>query len=91
MSGGTFDYMQYRLYEIAQSIEHIIENNNKEDEYGYKTQYSQQTLDKFKEGVKLLRQAEVYAQRIDWLCAGDDGEETFHQRLEEDLNILKEL
>lgn len=88
MSGGTFDYMQYRLYEIAQTIEHIIENNDKENEYGYKTQYSQQTLDKFKEGVKLLRQAEVYAQRIDWLYAGDDGEETFHQRLEEDLNKL---
>lgn len=24
-------------------------------------------------------------QRIDWLIAGDDGEETFHRRLKEDL------
>lgn len=89
MSGGTFDYMQYSLYEIANSIEEIIKQNDIEDEWGYKTEFSPETIDKFKEGVKLLKQAEVYAQRIDWLCAGDDGEETFHKRLEEDLKKLE--
>ena len=89
MSGGTFDYRQYSLREIADSIEEIIKQNDIEDEYGYKTEFSPETLDKFKEGVKLLKQAEVYAQRIDWLCAGDDGEETFHKRLEEDLKKLE--
>lgn len=89
MSGGTFDYRQYSLREIADSIEEIIKQNDIEDEYGYKTEFSPETLDKFKEGIALLRKAEVYAQRIDWLCAGDDGEETFHERLEEDLNNLK--
>ena len=91
MSGGTFDYMQYSLNEIANSIEKIIKQNDIEDEYGHKIDFSQETLDKFKEGIALLRKAEVYAQRIDWLYAGDDGEETFHKRLEEDLNKLKEL
>lgn len=89
MSGGTFNYMQYSLNEIANSIEEIIKQNDIEDEYGHKLEFSPETLDKFKEGIALLRKAEVYAQRIDWLCAGDDGEETFHQRLEEDLNNLK--
>ena len=89
MSGGTFDYMQYTIYEIAQSIEEIIKQNHIEDKWGYKTEFSPETLAKFKEGIDLLRKAQVYAQRIDWLCAGDDGEETFHKRLEEDLKSLE--
>jgi hypothetical protein len=32
-----------------------------------------------------LNQALIYAQRIDWLVSGDDGEDTFHARLAEDL------
>ena len=32
-----------------------------------------------------MRAAAIYAQRIDWLVSGDDGEETFHQRLAEEL------
>lgn len=33
--------------------------------------------------------AQVYAQRIDWLLSGDDGEDNFHLRLKEDLANLK--
>jgi len=47
-------------------------------------------IEKFKKGVEILRKAYVYAQRIDWLLSGDDGEETFLDRLEKDLNELKE-
>ena len=32
--------------------------------------------------------AEAYAQRVDWLVSGDDGEESFHERLKEDLDDL---
>lgn len=31
---------------------------------------------------------EVYVQRIDWLASGDDGEDSFHKRLEADLEKL---
>jgi hypothetical protein len=30
----------------------------------------------------------VYAQRVDWLVSGDDGEESFITRLAEDLKEL---
>ena len=40
-------------------------------------------------GVEKLKEAYVYAQRIDWLLSGDDGEETFIERLKEDLDKLK--
>jgi len=39
--------------------------------------------------LDLLRKAEIYAQRIDWLVSGDDGNDTFLKRLEEDLNKLE--
>jgi hypothetical protein len=34
--------------------------------------------------------AEIYAQRIDWLLSGDDGEDSFRERLKEDLEKLKQ-
>jgi hypothetical protein len=30
----------------------------------------------------------VYAHRVDWLVSGDDGEESFMKRFDEDLNKL---
>ena len=39
-----------------------------------------------REAIKQLKIAAVYAQRVDWLLSGDDGEESFIERLEENLN-----
>ena len=58
-----------------------------EDLYYYK--YPDEVIEKFKESLTILRQAAVYAQRIDWLLSGDDGEETFLKRLEKELSELK--
>jgi hypothetical protein len=52
----------------------------------YHTKYEPETIDKFKEGFDILNKAYIYAQRIDWLLSGDDGEDNFHNRLESDLN-----
>jgi len=84
MSGGAFEYNQYRISEIINGIETAIKNNNVEDEYGYCTNYSKDTIDKFKVAIKYLKQARGMAQRIDWLLSDDDGEETFHERWKED-------
>ena len=46
-------------------------------------------MQEFKLAVWYLKQALVYTQRIDWLLSGDDGEETFHERLKKDLEKLK--
>jgi len=58
-----------------------------EDLYHYK--YPDEVIEKFKEGMKALRVAAVYAQRIDWLISGDDGEESFLERLKEELGQLE--
>ena len=56
--------------------------------YHYK--YPDNIIEMFKEAVDILKKAEIYAQRIDWLLSGDDGEESFIKRLKEDLDKLNE-
>jgi len=84
VSGGHFEYKQYNIQHIADEIEQIIAEN-KEEHFSYHLG----TLREFKYAIKLLKEAHVYAQRIDWLVSGDDGEDTFHRRLEEDLKKLR--
>jgi len=50
--------------------------------------YPDEVIAKFKDAVNILNIAEVYAQRIDWLLSGDDREESFLKRLDEDLEKL---
>jgi len=84
MSGGHFDYAQYRLNDIASSIDELIASNDDTslNEYGDTrgAGYSNETIEKFKEASETLRRAEAMAQRVDWLVSGDDGEESFHSR-----------
>ena len=58
-------------------------------EYKYHYKYPDEVIEKFKEGIKIIEKAQVYAQRFDWLLSGDDGEDNFLERLEEDLEKLK--
>ena len=63
------------------------------DEYGndqYFPDYTEETIAEFRKGVEMLKKAKVYAQRIDWLISGDDGEESFHKRLREELEKLED-
>lgn len=89
MSGGHFEYNQYRLIEIANEIEQIIINNNVKTEFGFSYDFSEDILNEFKKAVEYLRLAEIYVQRIDWLVSGDDGDESFRRRLKEDLSELQ--
>ena len=89
MSGGYFDYDQYRMHDITCKITELIASNESTDldrwgnEIGRR--YSTETLEQFKQAVHFLRLAELYAQRVDWLVSGDDSEASFHRRLADDL------
>jgi hypothetical protein len=50
--------------------------------------YPDEVIEKFKEAVRVLRMAQIYAHRVDWLLSDDDGEESFLRRLDEDLTEL---
>ena len=92
MSGGHFNYDQYRISQIAEEIENVIYHNDDEtlDEYGSTKGhgYSPETIAEFQKAVQALQTAYVYAQRVDWLLSGDDGEDNFHKRLKGDLQQL---
>lgn len=109
MSGGAFDYNQYKISQLADEIEQLILDNGRlktneelkdesyrndewyeqypEDLHHYK--YPDNVIDEFKNGLRYLRLASIYAQRIDWLVSGDDGEKTFIERLNKELGEIK--
>jgi len=93
MSGGHFEYQQYRIEDIAQSIEELIKSNDDEslNEWGYRRGhgYSTETIEKFKIAVDTLEKAAIMAQRVDWLVSGDDGEDSFHRCWDEELKEIK--
>lgn len=57
----------------------------------YYPDYTAKTIAEFRKGVEILKKASVYAQRIDWFISGDDGEDSFHKRLEEELKALEDI
>ena len=90
MSGGYFDYNQYKIDEIIQQMADLIREQKypiTQDEKECAS--SDETIKEFETALKYLQLASVYTQRVDWLVSGDDGEDTFHERLTEDLLLLK--
>ena len=90
MSGGYFNYKQYHIQDIIEDLELLIETNDSDEvdaEYGDPVgrHYLDKTIAEFRTGLEYLKKARIYAQRIDWLVSCDDGEESFHSRLAEDL------
>ena len=84
MSGGYFEYDQYKIGEIADQIARIAEKSESEpDSY-----FSKKTVARFRDAIYLLKRAEILVHRIDWLLSGDDDEESFHERLAENLSQL---
>jgi hypothetical protein len=80
MSGGHFDYKQYNINYIIDAIESELN----------KDIYSKVVQNKMKEAIKYLNIASTYSQRLDWFLSGDDSEETFLKRLEEELDTLSD-
>lgn len=92
MSGGTFYYRQYHITMIRERIEEELEDELHAAKTG-KTKGHRKNPERiikaYTEAVSALKIAEVYLDRIDWYIAGDDSEESFLQRLEEELRVLK--
>jgi hypothetical protein len=58
-----------------------------DDKFHY--EYPPEIIEEFKRAARIISEAEVYMQRIDWLWSGDDGNESFLSRLKDDLQKLK--
>lgn len=75
MSGGHFDYIQFRIDEAATDVGVLVKANN----------YPPEVIEKFKEAQLTLRKAATMLNRVDYLVSGDDGEESFMKRWDDDL------
>lgn len=90
MSGGYFEYKQYYIDQIAEDLEHRIEKakNKEQGDFGYSYEESDRVIEKFEEILYQIKRASIMAQRVDWYLSGDDGEDSFFRRLEEELEEL---
>lgn len=86
MSGGHFDYLQFRLNDIAVMIKDLINGNNIVNKYGNSRNYKPKTILQFQNAIYHLEIAQAYAHRIDMLVSNDDCEDNFHIILQQDLS-----
>ena len=105
MSGGKWQYIQYRLTDIVDDIKSEIEKSGREKtseeikeegwydpewydkypEYRFHYKYPDDVIEEFKKAVDIINKAKTYIHGIDWLLCGDYGDETFIERLKEEL------
>ena len=90
MGGGYFEYQQYHLQDIVDKLREIKVKIENDEEY-YKFDRKQELLREISNGLDYLTLAGIYTQRLDWLFSGDEGEDSFFERLEEELDAYEIL
>lgn len=82
MSGGTFDYKQFHITDIADSINNLIERNQENKEkHGFGL--GEEALETMRVCELVVRLAGDLAHHADWRYAGDTGDETFIKQVHE--------
>lgn len=80
MSGGYFDYLQYQIQSVADSLESVtLDSEILKD-------YSPETVKSFHSALTCIRNARTYTHAIDYLLSDDFGETSYHNYLKENLD-----
>jgi len=90
MSGGSLDYGYSKIEMITDLIEEEIAQNGKEDNWGYKVDHSDAMIEAMLDTIWELKKASVYAKRLEWYLSGDDGEDSYFERIKEDMKEVQE-
>lgn len=85
MSGGYFEYKQYHIQDIIDKLEETKVKIENDEEY-YEFDRKQELLQEISNGLDYLYLAGIYTQRLDWLFSGDEGENSFFERLEGEVD-----
>ncbi len=82
MSGGHFEYIQYRIENAADQVQQYIDRceSSETDEYGYKPEFAADIVAKFRECEATLRRGAAMLNCVDYLACSDIGEDTFRKR-----------
>lgn len=78
MSGGHYEYSNFQLSQIAETIDNDIENN-----ISMNWNMSDQVISRMKIISEMLHTVEKLTHFADYLYSGDSGEETFIKRFDE--------
>jgi hypothetical protein len=79
MSGGAFDYVQFQFTDPVHMLEVMATDKV----------WPEDIRESMLKCVAVLQEASIRLQRVDWLVSGDDGVETYRERLEQDLRGLQ--
>lgn len=85
MGVGYFDYEHHKLFGIAESIGDLLRSDKYKE---FRENLSADALECFRIGEVMVRAAYIYSHRIDYFVSGDDSEETFFERLGQELQEL---
>lgn len=88
MSGGYFEYKQYQIQDIIDTLEETKVKIENDEEY-YQYDKKKELLQEVSNGLDYLNLAQIYTQRLDWLFSEDDDEDSFFERLEEELGKFR--
>lgn len=82
MSGGHFDYNQYRIQEVAFDLRNLIDKIESGfiDEWGinFAENYGKpEILEKFKLTLDYLEKTHKMVHEVDYLVSGDTGQDSF--------------
>lgn len=85
MSGGHFEpeYCYYQVEQFANELEEAIHANFIKDDWGYHTGYSDETILLLRKQLRLMRRTAEIMRHVDYLYAGDHGEDTFMDRVKQ--------
>jgi len=86
LSGGAFDYQDSRLDDIADTLRIKIAKCRKGHEY---YDYPERFLNEMISTYRKTKELRVLLQRMDWVLSGDDGVDTYFERITEDMDSLK--
>lgn len=81
MSGGHFEYIQFRFLDPIEELENIIKNKNGE--------YSEESINKIKECIQYLKLSSIYLNRIDLVLSGDCSEENLSKDINHEINNIR--
>jgi hypothetical protein len=90
MSGGHFypEYVYYKMYDFANEVEDEIEKNGKprnESYYGqeFYPNHDPEVIDYIKAQIPKIKKMSDIMRHIDYLYAGDHGDDSFMERVKE--------
>lgn len=84
MSGGHYDYNQYRLKNIVDQIDEDFTRLGKEDEYGYVFELEPEVIEVMKQVKIELETLYQKVHDLDWVISGDSGVEILEKYLKND-------